>query len=127
MMQEIMSEINSEYSMAVKKAIVDFALGNSFDKEKMVVIITNERTEVKNLTFRYTHRFIENKKRITKYLFAYNFCLAQILDMWNTKFKGIILVDTKLLAEQREAYDLSDFKVNMGYKSKKSIFYGLNF
>lgn len=102
-------EIKAEYLTAVKKAIVDFVLGDSLHKNVKKEEVTDVRLEAKSMALKWKHRYESNKIQIKQNLFSINSCLAQILSIWHTMFENICLIDVEKLSQKSGAYDLSDF------------------
>lgn len=105
--------MKEEYITAVKKAVIDFVLGDALHKNRKKIEVSQERVELKGISMKWRHRFEENRKLIKRNLFAINPCLAQILEIWHTVFQGICYVDMAKIMEKKQAYDLSEFTVRL--------------
>jgi dynein heavy chain len=108
-MSSITDEMKDEYITAVKKAVIDFVLGDALHKNRKKDDISQARLELKQISMKWRHRFEENRKLIKRNLMVINPCLAQILEIWHTTFQGICYVDMKKIMEKGNAYDLSEF------------------
>lgn len=97
--------------VSVKKAIIDFVLEDTAQKKVVKVELTPARIEVKEMAFRWRHKFNEHHRIIGNILFAINPCLAQALEIWHVTFKNLTLVDVNMLAAKIEAYELVEFTV----------------
>lgn len=54
-----MDEVKSEYLLAVKKAVVDFVLGDSLNRKKMTEKFdTPERIDLKAISLKYKHKYV---------------------------------------------------------------------
>ena len=73
--------------------------------------ITAARLEIKDLKLKWKHRYDENRTKIKRNLFSINHCSEQVLELWDTTFKSLLLVDIKQLVEKGQAYDLTEFTV----------------
>lgn len=107
----ITTEMKEDYITAVKKAVIDFVLGDALNKNINKSEVSQSRIELKAISRKWRHRYEENRKKIKRNLFAINPCLAQILEIWYTSFKDICYVDMKKLISKGQAYDLSEFTV----------------
>lgn len=111
-LQNITTEMKEEYITAVKKAVIDFVLGDALKKNLKNDEISPNSLEVKKLQRKYKHRYDQNRKLIKKNLFAINHCLSQILEIWSTTFKDTCFVDIANIVAKKQAYDLSEFTVS---------------
>lgn len=111
-------EINEEYIMAVKKAVVDFVLGESLHRPSTEVSakqMTKERLDLSRISLKYKHKFVENRLKIGRTLFAINPCVAQILKAWH-QYDGVNLIDIGHLIEHGKPFELSGFTVSWNSK-----------
>ncbi|XP_052563215.1 dynein axonemal heavy chain 7 isoform X1 [Culex pipiens pallens] len=108
-LRTIFDEIKDDYSLAVKKAVVDFVLGDAMTKYAKKEEIAPARSEIKQLKLKWKHRYDENRTKIKRNLFSINACSEQVLELWDTTFKNLLLVDVKQLIEKGQAYDLTEF------------------
>lgn len=102
-------EIKEDYVTAVKKAVIDFVLGDALAKNINQMEVTEHRKELKEMSTKFHHRFEENRVKIKRNLFAINPCLSQVLEIWYTNFQGVQYVDMKTIIARGQAYDLNDF------------------
>lgn len=109
MLKNITEEMKLDYNLAVKKAVIDFVLGDALFRYVKKDEMTQARQEVREMTLKWKHRYDENRRQLKRNLFAINRCLAQILEIWHTTFKGIEFVDLEALISKGAAYDLSEF------------------
>lgn len=110
---ELIVEVKSDYLTSVKKAIIDYVLEDKLKKNTTKMEATAERIEVKGMSFRWRHRFEENRRLINSNLFAINNCLAQVLEIWHTTYNDASLVRVDELADKADAYELGDFTVRI--------------
>lgn len=108
-LESITAEMKEDYITAVKKAVIDFVLGDALTKNINKQEVSQYRQELKEMSMKWRHRFEENRTKIKRNLFAINSCLSQILEIWYTTFKNICYVDMKKIIEKRQAYDLQEF------------------
>lgn len=122
-LETITEEMKEDYIMAVKKAVIDFVLGDALSKNINKVEEAKYKQELKEMSLQWRHRFGENRCKIRRNLFAINPCLSQILELWHTTFKGVCYVDMESIIEKRCAYDLSEFTtvVNKQIEDAKSM------
>jgi dynein heavy chain, axonemal len=108
-LESITAEMKEDYITAVKKAVIDFVLGDALTKNINKQEVSSSRQELKEMSMKWRHRFEENRLKIKRNLFAINPCLSQILEIWYTTFKGICYVDMKKIIDKKQAYDLTEF------------------
>ncbi|XP_053674809.1 dynein axonemal heavy chain 7 [Anopheles nili] len=108
-LRDIIGEIKEDYSFAVRKAVVDFVLADAMTKYARKEDITPGRLEIKELRLKWKHRYDENQSKIRRNLFSINACSEQILELWDTTFKKLLMVNVKELEAKGEAYDLTEF------------------
>lgn len=108
-LEQITAEMKEDYITAVKKAVIDFVLGDALTKNINKQEVSQYRQELKEMSMKWRHRFEENRKKIKRNLFAINPCLSQILEIWYTTFKNLCYVDMKQIIDKAQAYDLSEF------------------
>lgn len=113
-LESITAEMKEDYITAVKKAVIDFVLGDALTKNINKQEVSQYRQELKEMSMKWRHRFEENRLKIKRNLFAINPCLSQILEIWYTTFKGICYVDMKKIIDRRQAYDLAEFTLIIG-------------
>jgi dynein heavy chain, axonemal len=92
-LDSIVVEMKEDYITAVKKAVIDFVLGDALSKKINKQEESNHRAELKEMSMKWRHRFEENRVKIRRNLFAINPCLSQILEIWYTTFKNTSYVD----------------------------------
>lgn len=109
LLESITVEMKEDYITAVKKAVIDFVLGDALSKNINKQEVSQYRQELKEMSMKWRHRYEENRAKIRRNLFAINPCLSQILEIWYTTFKDICYVDMKKIIEKRQAYELSEF------------------
>lgn len=108
-LESITAEMKEDYITAVKKAVIDFVLGDALNKNINKQEESKYRGELKEMSMKWRHRFEENRMKIKRTLFAINPCLSQILEIWYTSFKNTCYVDMKKIIGKGQAYDLSEF------------------
>lgn len=108
-LETITEEMKEDYIMAVKKAVIDFVLGDALTKNINKVEEANYKQELKDMSMKWRHRYEENRVKIKRNLFAINPCLSQILELWYTTFKGVCYVDMQKIIEKHRAFDLNEF------------------
>lgn len=109
LLESITLEMKEDYITAVKKAVIDFVLGDALSKNINKQEVSQHRQELKEMSMKWRHRYEENRTKIKRNLFAINPCLSQILEIWYTNFKDVCYVDMKKIIEKGQAYELSEF------------------
>lgn len=112
-LEAITIEMKEDYITAVKKAVIDFVLGDALNKNINKQEESKYRAELKEMSMKWRHRFEENRAKVKRNLFAINPCLSQILEIWYTTFKNICYVDMKKIIDKGQAYDLSEFTLTI--------------
>lgn len=110
---ECFEEINSDYTVAVKKAVVDFVLGDALKRPQAASRqkgLTAERLDVGTIALKYRHKFVDNRRKIARMLFAINPCVAQIMKAWH-QYDSMHLIDLEFLMDHEEAFELTNFVV----------------
>lgn len=113
LLESIIVEMKEDYITAVKKAVIDFVLGDALSKNINKQEVSQYRQELKEMSMKWRHRFEENRAKIKRNLFAINPVLSQILEIWYTTFKGVCYVDMQKIIEKHQAYDLNEFTSNI--------------
>jgi dynein heavy chain, axonemal len=108
-MNTILEEMKEEYVAAVKKAVVDYVLGDVQHRHESKAEITAARKEVQAMSLKYRHRYDENRRLMQRNLFVSNICSAKVLEIWHTVFGDTLLINVNQLAAHENAYDLSEF------------------
>lgn len=109
MLKSITEEMKADYNLAVKKAVIDFVLGDALYRHVKRDEMTAARLEIKEMTLKWKYRYDENRRQLKRNLFTINRCLAQILEIWHTTFKDVTFVDVEALLSKGSAYDLAEF------------------
>lgn len=111
-LQMTIDEAQSEYIFAVKKAVVDFALGDTLNRIMPALHeMPDHRQEVRAIANRYRHLYDENRRLMNRNLYAINPCVQQTFELLHTLLKKSVFVDGKGLAAHNGAFDLYEFKV----------------
>ncbi|XP_073827136.1 dynein heavy chain at 36C [Musca autumnalis] len=113
---ENINEIKSDYIFSMKKAVVDFVLQNSLAnlKKETKLELTKERKEVNAMSNKWRYRYDENRCRLKRTLFCIHRSVAHILELWNTKYKEITLVDARELSKVSTPFELFEFAYTVG-------------
>lgn len=109
LLESITVEMKEDYITAVKKAVIDFVLGDALSKNINKQEVSQYRQELKEMSMKWRHRYEENRTKIKRNLFAINPCLSQILEIWYTSFKDICYVEMQKIIERHQAYELNEF------------------
>ncbi|KAM7353017.1 dynein heavy chain at 36C isoform 1-T1 [Cochliomyia hominivorax] len=115
-LNENIEEIKSDYVFAMKKAVIDFVLQNSLTnlKKNTKLELTPERKEANQMFNRWKYRYDENRCRLKRTLFCIHRSVASILELWNTKYKALTLVDAKALSQVDTPFEIYEFAQLVG-------------
>lgn len=134
--QNIM-EVKEDYTMSIKKALVDFVLGESVHRNSELKgrELSSERKYVSTIALKYRHKLVEpyspeitynsyflftfvninsylaHRVTIKRNLFSINPCVAQVLKVWHT-FHDTNFISVPILSAHKGAFDLSEFTVS---------------
>ncbi|KAJ7345507.1 hypothetical protein JRQ81_001457 [Phrynocephalus forsythii] len=104
-------EMREDYLLSVKKAIVDFVLRDPREKEedKMQVLLPH-RQEMDVVPKPWNKSFIAARNYINENLHAMNPTMLAVLDLWQTSFYDLRLVDKGTFHGRQESMELSFFQ-----------------
>lgn len=130
-----LNEVKNEYTMSVKKAVVDFVLGETLHKNSQlddVSGLTTERLELRQLAMKYRHkygfiyiiwkfnsynlcayysvRYLGYIRMMNRNLFSINPCVAQVMKSWFS-FGDVNFVSLAKLTRPN-CYELAEFTVS---------------
>ncbi|XP_075213763.1 dynein axonemal heavy chain 7-like [Lycorma delicatula] len=110
-LEKLLNEVKEDFTLSVKKAIVDFVLKDPNDQlPKTEVITTRERSEVKELSKIYS-TFNKSRKYLLTNLHILNPLLGHLLDLWFKSYRDLRLVPLASLQNpDGKALELPAFK-----------------
>ncbi|CAG9863347.1 unnamed protein product [Phyllotreta striolata] len=111
------SDVKSDYILAMKKAIVDFVLQDPNFVNAVGEDLTGERLELKEIGNKYKASIAASTKKIFRNLHAINPCVAAIIDIWEKQYINLRLLNINELKAHDGAFDLNEFK----YVTQKQI------
>ncbi|XP_060113048.1 dynein axonemal heavy chain 7 [Heteronotia binoei] len=104
-------EMREDYLLSVKKAIVDFVLRDPREKEEgKKPILLPHRQEMEVVPKPWNKSFIAARNYIYENLHAVNPTMLAVLDLWQTSFKNLRLVDKEAFHSRQESMELSFFQ-----------------
>ncbi|XP_027721801.1 dynein heavy chain 7, axonemal [Vombatus ursinus] len=105
-------EMREDYLLSVKKSIVDFVLRDPREKEedKKKEELPPHRLEMKILPKPWRKSFFAACSFIRDNLNAMNPTMLAVLDLWQTSFKKLRLIDIEEFHNRQEAMELSLFQ-----------------
>ena len=85
--QKLVDEVKEEFTLSVKKAIVDFVLQDPSENDNRIREFDSEhRMELRTRSKTWQKSFEQAHSKIHKNLHVVNPCLAQVLDLWYKTF-----------------------------------------
>lgn len=85
---QAIEDMRDDFMLAVKKAIVDFVLRDpSFVESLEAEYDTPERRDLVEISKNWGASYRKSKARLEKTLHVVNPCLAQLLDLWFSRFR----------------------------------------
>ncbi|CAM5089785.1 unnamed protein product [Natator depressus] len=114
-------EMREDYLLSVKKAIVDFVLRDprGKDEDKKEAFLPPHRAEMEVVPKFWNKSFLSACSYIKENLYAMNPTMLAVLDLWETSFKNLRLVDKETFHNRQEAMELSFFQ-NIALKHMES-------
>ncbi|XP_051841933.1 dynein axonemal heavy chain 7 [Antechinus flavipes] len=105
-------EMREDYLLSVKKSIVDFVLRDPREKEedKKKEELPPHRLEMEILPKPWRKTFLAACSFIRDNLNAMNPTMLAVLDLWQTSFKKLRLIDVEEFHNRQEAMELSVFQ-----------------
>uniref|UniRef100_A0A5F8HGG2 Dynein axonemal heavy chain 7 n=1 Tax=Monodelphis domestica TaxID=13616 RepID=A0A5F8HGG2_MONDO len=105
-------EMREDYLLSVKKSIVDFVLRDPREKEedKKKEELLPHRLEMEVLPKPWRKTFFAARNYIKENLNAMNPTMLAVLDLWQTSFKKLRLIDVEEFHNRQDAMELSLFQ-----------------
>ncbi|CAL8107738.1 unnamed protein product [Calicophoron daubneyi] len=122
LLEKLEDEIREDYLFSVKKAIVDFILRESADKQSFRdsqkhcdiydddCKLLEHRKELEIVPKPWHPSFITALRYCQRHLFITNACMLQVLDLWHTSFADLRLIDIEELYSKPSAIELTTFQ-----------------
>uniref|UniRef100_A0A8D0HPP8 Dynein axonemal heavy chain 7 n=1 Tax=Sphenodon punctatus TaxID=8508 RepID=A0A8D0HPP8_SPHPU len=114
-------EMREDYLLSVKKAIVDFVLRDPREKEedKKKALLPPHRAEMEIVPKPWNKSYLSAHSYIKENLYAMNPTMLAVLDLWQTSFKNLRLIDKEAFHNRQDAMELSFFQ-NIAMKHMES-------
>ncbi|XP_039210552.1 dynein heavy chain 7, axonemal isoform X3 [Crotalus tigris] len=104
-------EMREDYLLSVKKAIVDFVLRDPREKEEAKKqVLPPHRQEMEVVPKPWNKSYIAARNYIKENLYAVNPTMMAVLDLWQTTFKDLRLIDKLAFRTRQDSMELSLFQ-----------------
>ncbi|XP_070789387.1 dynein axonemal heavy chain 7 [Pituophis catenifer annectens] len=104
-------EMREDYLLSVKKAIVDFVLRDPREKEEAKKqVLPPHRQEMEVVPKPWNKSYIAARNYIKENLYAMNPTMMAVLDLWQTTFKDLRLIDKVAFHTRQDSMELSLFQ-----------------
>ncbi|XP_053132771.1 dynein axonemal heavy chain 7 isoform X4 [Hemicordylus capensis] len=104
-------EMREDYLLSVKKAIVDFVLRDPREKEEgKKQVLLPHRQEMEVVPKPWNRSYVAARNYINEHLHAMNPTMLAVLDLWQTSFINLRLVDKEAFHNRKESMELAFFQ-----------------
>ncbi|XP_051171696.1 dynein axonemal heavy chain 7-like, partial [Leptopilina boulardi] len=121
-MKQVVKEAMEDYTLSVKKSVVDFVLQDPLIDESITndqSQISKERYEIKQFPPEHAVKCRKIKSKLKKILLLNHPCMRKALDVWFHEFVTMRQIDTKELETFGESYDLTTFENHFSKMANK--------
>ena len=119
--ENLWDEVRDDYLTSIKKAIVDFVLKDdrqeppdeSAEKDKKKVVIEPYTADLQVVPKPWANEFQSARVHLRNDLHLNHPMTQYILNLWHGDFTSLRIVQTELVAEQKDPYDLTTYMTMM--------------
>lgn len=110
--KELMTEVETEYGLAIQKSIVDFALKDLSASRPPVEHIYFSIYNMFNTDHQrkaYIKLYKENQENLKKNLYSINLCISHMSKIWQKQYTHMSIINIDELTKRSEPFDLMAF------------------
>ncbi|NXI39314.1 DYH7 protein, partial [Galbula dea] len=110
--ESLIDEVKEDYLSSVRKAIVDFVFRDTREKDedKKDDFLPPHRADIQVVPKPWNKSFLSACRYMKENLHVMNPSMLAVLNLWETSFKNLRLLDTEIFRNKQEAEELSCFQ-----------------
>ncbi|XP_061547478.1 dynein axonemal heavy chain 7 isoform X6 [Phycodurus eques] len=109
----LLDEVKEDYLLSIKTSILKYTFCDPVETdEDSVKDLPLHRLELMRVPKAWKDSFLFSQKRMNNWLHSFNTTMQQVLNLWNTTYRDLRLIDTAELRSRTESMELSAFQQN---------------